>query len=893
MGGLGDDRYVVDSLNDVITEAADEGEDSVQVTLASGSYALGDHVENATVVSSGAVGLVGNALANQLVGNAVANVFSGNGGNDLLQGLTGNDTLSGEDGSDILDGGVGTDRLVGGVGDDIYVVDVSGDVLVEGLSEGADEVQVAFIAAGTYVLASNVEHATVLTSNPLLAVNLTGNDSANALTGNAGNNVLSGLAGDDTLAGSMGSDTVDGGLGNDTLVLAGNRNQYTVTRTATDTVLTRTGGGETVTFRGVESVQFGDVTQNMAQVLDNSISAFNDTVQGTASNDAIDGLAGNDSISGLGGNDTLVGGAGSDTLVGGLGDDTYTVDALTDVVVEASGEGTDLVNVSMASGAYTLGNHVENGTVIGTGGAGITGNALDNVLTGNTAANTLTGGGGNDTLDGGAGSDRLIGGDGDDTYKVDATGDVIVEVAGQGTDSVEVRLTTGTYILSGGVENATVMNALNVNVTGSGDNNVLTGGAGNNVLNGMAGNDTLAGGLGNDTLDGGTGTDLAVFDGAFADYTISRPTATDIKLVRGGQTITVRGVESFEFTDGVKTLGDVAGNTPSTLADTLEGTAGNDAIDGLAGNDSISGLGGNDTLVGGAGSDTLVGGLGDDTYTVDALTDVVVEASGEGTDLVNVSMASGAYTLGNHVENGTVIGTGGAGITGNALDNVLTGNTAANTLTGGGGNDTLDGGAGSDRLIGGDGDDTYKVDATGDVIVEVAGQGTDSVEVRLTTGTYILSGGVENATVMNALNVNVTGSGDNNVLTGGAGNNVLNGMAGNDTLIGGLGNDTLTGGAGADTFVFDAAFGLSNQDRITDFVTAQGDKIALSAAVFTQLGAAGTPVVLGGDYLQYSTVTGALTYDADGVGGGSAVTLVVLGTTTHPALTGADLVLIA
>lgn len=122
--------------------------------------------------------------------------------------------------------------------------------------------------------------------------------------------------------------------------------------------------------------------------------------------------------------------------------------------------------------------------MIGTGGAGITGNALDNVLTGNTAANTLTGGGGNDTLDGGAGSDRLIGGDGDDAPTRWMPGDVIVELAGGGMDSVEVRLTTGTYTLSGGVENATVMNALNVNVTGSRDNNVLTGGAGNNVLNG-------------------------------------------------------------------------------------------------------------------------------------------------------------------------------------------------------------------------------------------------------------------------------------------------------------------------------------------------------------------------------------------------------------------------
>jgi Ca2+-binding RTX toxin-like protein len=42
---------------------------------------------------------------------------------------------------------------------------------------------------------------------------------------------------------------------------------------------------------------------------------------------------------------------------------------------------------------------------------------------------------GNDTLDGGAGNDSLIGGLGDDTYVLE-TGDVIVELAGQGSDTV-------------------------------------------------------------------------------------------------------------------------------------------------------------------------------------------------------------------------------------------------------------------------------------------------------------------------------------------------------------------------------------------------------------------------------------------------------------------------
>ena len=70
----------------------------------------------------------------------------------------------------------------------------------------------------------------------------------------------------------------------------------------------------------------------------------------------------------------------------------------------------------------------------------------------------------------------------------------------------------------------------------------------------------------------------------------------------------------------------------------------------------------------------------------------------------------------------------------------------------------------------------------------------------------------------------IGGDGDN-TLWGGAGDDELYGGAGDDTLIGGAGIDLLIGGAGADRFVLDTNALATDTDTITDFHSADGDRI--------------------------------------------------------------------
>ena len=427
-----------------------------------------------------------------------------------------------------------------------------------------------------------------------------------------------------------------------------------------------------------------------------------------------------------------------------LGNDTYVVDNASDVVTEAAGQGTDTVQSSVT---YTLGANVENLSLTGAAAINATGNTLDNVLTGNS---------GNNVLSGGAGNDTMIGGLGNDTYVVDAIGDVVTELAGQGTDTVQSSIT---YALGSDVENLMLTGTAAINATGNALANTLTGNTGNNVLDG---------GLGNDTMIGGAGNDTYVVDAAGDVVTELASQGTD----------TVLSSVSYTLGANVENL-------------SLTGTAAINAT-GNTLNNVLTGNSGDNILSGGTGNDTMIGGLGNDTYVVDAVGDVVTELAGQGTDTVQSSVT---YTLGADVENLLLTGTAAINATGNALDNLLTGNTGNNVLSGGAGDDTLIGGLGNDTMIGGTGNDTYVVDAVGDVVTELAGQGTDTVQSSVT---YTLGANVENLSLTGAAAINATGNTLDNVLTGNSGNNILSGGAGNDTMIGGLGNDTYVVDAAGD-----------------------------------------------------------------------------------------------
>lgn len=467
----------------------------------------------------------------------------------------------------------------------------------------------------------------------------------------------------------------------------------------------------------------------------------------------------------------------------------------------------------------------------------VNGDDAVDIINGGDGNNRLSGGGNNDSLfsgtgsdrlDGGTGADKMAGGAGNDTYVVDNAGDVITELANEGTDTVESSIT---HTLSAHVERLMLTGSGNLNGTGNELDNQLFGNDGDNQLSGLAGSDYLDGKLGADRMIGGAGDDTYVVDN-IGDRVV--------ELSNGGNDI-VRSSISFKLPANVENL---------LLTGTGDINAtGNDLDNTLTGNS------GNNVLNGGIGADTMKGADGDDTYVVDDPGDVVVEGVEHGIDTVRASVD---FILANNIENLTLTGTDGLNGTGNGR---------ANTLTGNAGNNKLDGGLGADRMVGGKGDDTYVVDNLGDTVVEGVGQGTDAVIAKVS---FTLANNVENLTLTGTGPITGTGNGLANAILGNSGNNVIDGKAGNDFL---------TGGAGKDTFKFNTALNATtNVDTITDYAVGV-DHIGLDHAVFTTLGAGnlaqtafayGAPTTTS-QHILYEAGTGAVSYDKDGSGAADAI----------------------
>jgi Ca2+-binding RTX toxin-like protein len=298
----------------------------------------------------------------------------------------------------------------------------------------------------------------------------------------------------------------------------------------------------------------------------------------------------------------------------------------------------------------------------------------------------------------------MTGGTGNDLFIVDSLGDVVIEAANGGTDTIQSVFTT-TLDLT--VENLVLTGNAHLNGTGNAAANKVTGNDGDNLLRGMDGNDTLSGGNGDDTLEGGIGNDRMLGGMGNDTYVVNSRFDVIVEGNAAGLDL-VYASASYTMASGLETLimqgsADLTA-TGNTSANTIIGNSGSNALNGGAGNDALDGGAGNDTLNGGTGNDSMVGGSGNDTYYVNGSGDRISESAGAGVDTV---LAATHWTLGAHLENLTMVSTGSYRGVGNELDNVMIGNRGKNMLQGGDGDDTLNGGAGNDVLTGGAGADHF------------------------------------------------------------------------------------------------------------------------------------------------------------------------------------------
>lgn len=449
-GNGGDDIYFVDSLDDIVREEADGGNDTV--VLLSRSLKIGKiaNVENIIYADESSLQPGGgSAETPPAIGdNTMTSIIFGTGGNDTLDGGGGDDTIFGQGGDDLIIGGR----------DSLASRDINNTIDVEDLEDQTE---------------SDDGNDTLYGGG--------GNDT---ILGGQGNDILDGGDGDDTLSGQDGIDIFRGGAGVDTVDYSKESPFQLLVNLETNVASGGTASGDT--FYSIENLIGSDdrIDRFIGTAAANHFwgQGGGDYFNGRDGDDILDGGNDGDILYGEGGNDTIIGGAGQDYLDGGDGVDT--------VVYAGSSDG---VTIDLANGTASGGDAdgpvqiVGRGTVIRhdilAGFENAVGSSFDDHLIGNAQANELSGGAGDDILTGGGGADKLNGGAGSDTADyADATSGVRLQL-GAGRSGGD------TYI---SIEN----------LAGSGFNDQLTGDGAANVLTGQGGNDTINGGGGDDTLLG-------------------------------------------------------------------------------------------------------------------------------------------------------------------------------------------------------------------------------------------------------------------------------------------------------------------------------------------------------------------------------------------------------
>ena len=743
-GGLGDDTYIVDNVEDTIVENTNGGIDTVQSTV---DYILKDNLEN-LVLQGEAVVATGNELNNRLTGN---------------------------DADNVLDGKSGADTLSGGKGDDKYYIDNENDKVIERAGEGTDTIYSTTLNNN---LGDNLENLYLLNES-VVAV---GNSLDNVLMGNDIDNTIIGNGGDDQLQGGKGNDTYifDNNDGKDIIIDTDGNNIIELKNIDISKILISDDNKLYYGDYQTSSIDFASVNDSTTWIINgtnytveslreqyakNVVSEVNTVLEADQKTGVLVGydnitIKGNDLDNTLTGNigvNTLDGGLGADILIGGAGNDTYKIDNIGDRIIESANEGQDTVEVGFD---YTLQANVENLILTGSAIRG-TGNALDNDIIGNDQDNILDGGLGKDTLQGGKGDDTYIIRDInpdesdlvqrmaenrtfleitsskplvkysetiglDDFYKKDS----IIEHEGSGTDTV-ISFSSFTLVHDVNIENLTLQGNA---IYGFGNigNNVLVGNDLDNILVGDVGDDTYVGGKGDDLLFDRAGVNTYLFalgDGNdIIEFANRVDRASELQLSNDdfvshalNNQIVFKNINkedvSFEIIDSIHLLLKY-GESDSILVKNFEGFKPSATEMNL----------GIDTLLSVTYADGTVMNIQDILRNIEVNT-VLDEKdnnyTGHYTAKNNIDAGEGDDTVygGSNLDvikgnqgNDSLYGRDGNDILfGDQGDDSLFGEEGNDSLSGGEGNDYLSGGIGHDVLEGGVGRDTYMTQVNDDI----------------------------------------------------------------------------------------------------------------------------------------------------------------------------------
>jgi len=130
----------------------------------------------------------------------------------------------------------------------------------------------------------------------------------------------------------------------------------------------------------------------------------------------------------------------------------------------------------------------------------------------------------------------------------------VTAIPGPYSNTVEINLANGTFTFNG---QNNVLSNFNDAIMSGDVASTLVGNNNANALTGGLGGDFFTGGQGNDTIDGGAASDTAIYQGNYAQYSLSfihtgnlAGTVTDLVPSRDG-TDSLTNVEFLQFADGV------------------------------------------------------------------------------------------------------------------------------------------------------------------------------------------------------------------------------------------------------------------------------------------------------------------------------------------------------